>query len=385
MPERIYATVEPELLFWARQSARLELDEAARKAHVRPEALVSWEAGQSRPTIPQLRELARVYKRPLVVFYLPEPPVDFQPLRDFRRLQGASSEAVSPELAFEMRWVQTRRQIAIDLHETIGQPPEVDLSATVRDDPEALGARMRLFLGLSLDRGYDFRGWRGAFEQKGILVFQIRHVEVQEARGFSISETPLPTVVVNNKDAESGRVFTMLHELGHLALRAGGICDLLEHSGVSYEERRTEVFCNAAAAAALLPKDVLLNDRFVQSHRGAAWSDQELRSIGNRYSVSRESVLRRLLTFGKTTESFYQETRERYAQERESSTFGARRGGPTPPHRTALSTLGHTFTRIVLENYYSTAITAADVAEYLNIKLKHLPKIESEVTGVMPA
>ena len=382
MPERIYAIVEPELLIWARRSASLELDDAARKANARPEALASWEEGHSRPTIPQLRELARVYKRPLAVFYLPEPPTDFQSLRDFRRLLGAEPVAVSPELAFEMRWAQTRRQIAIDLRETIGQPLELDLAATLQDDPEELGARIRVSLGLSADEGYDFRGWRDAFEQKEILVFQMRHVQVSEARGFSIAETPLPTVVVNNKDAEVGRAFTMLHELAHVALRAGGLCDLREHGASSYEERRMEAFCNAAAAAALLPKDALLNDRLVQSHRGVAWSDQELRGVGNRYGVSREAVLRRLLTFDKTTESFYQETRDRYAVEREESSHGTRRGGgPVPPHRIALSTLGHTFARLVLENYYSDAITASDVAEYLNIKLRHLQKIESEVVG----
>lgn len=339
MPERVYAIVEPELLIWARRSASLGLDEAARKANTRPEALASWEAGLGKPTI-----------------------------------------------AFEMRWAQTRRQIAIDLRETIGQPLELDLVATLQDDPEELGARIRVSLGLSADEGYDFRGWRDAFEQKEILVFQMRHVQVSEARGFSIAETPLPAVVVNIKDAEVGRAFTMLHELAHVALRAGGLCDLRESGASSYEERRMEAFCNATAAAALLPKDALLNDRLVQSHRGVAWSDQELRGVGNRYGASREAVLRRLLTFDKTTESFYQETRDRYAAEREEAYHGTRRGGgPVPPHRIALSTLGHTFTRLVLENYYGDAITASDVAEYLNIKLRHLQKIESEVVGKISA
>ena len=180
MPERVYAIVEPELLIWARRSASLELDEAARKANVRSEALNSWEAGFDRPTIPQLRELARVYKRPLAVFYLPEPPTDFQPLRDFRRLQGAEPVAVSPELAFEMRLAQTRRQIAIDLHEPVeGEAPAFDLRSTLSEDPEELGARMRAFLEVPIEQqrrwsaGYEsFNGCAKHSKPKGFLCFK---------------------------------------------------------------------------------------------------------------------------------------------------------------------------------------------------------------------
>ena len=47
-----------------------------------------WKAGggEAHPSIPQLKKLAGVYKRPLSVFFLPEPPSDFMALRDFRRL-----------------------------------------------------------------------------------------------------------------------------------------------------------------------------------------------------------------------------------------------------------------------------------------------------------
>lgn len=389
MPERVYAHVEPELLFWARRSASLELDEAARRAHVRPEALTSWEAGQSKPTIPQLRELARVYKRPLAVFYLPEPPRDFQALPDFRRLQGASSGSVSPELALEMRLAQTRRQIALDLYEPVeGDVPVFGVRAALSQDPEELGARMRAFLEVPLDRqrrwsaGYEaFNGWREAFEAKGVLVFQARHIETSEARGFSISETPLPVVVVNIKDALNGRIFTMLHELAHVALRRSGLCDLSEGYRSASEEQRLEVFCNATAGAVLLPKSALLNDPFVQSHHQMTWTDAELKRLGEIYGVSRDVVLRRLLTLRKTSETFYHDMHEKY--ERETEARPASRFAP--PDRLAISTLGRMFTRLVLQNYSQDLITASDVAEYLGVRMKHLQKIESNVLRKVPA
>jgi transcriptional regulator with XRE-family HTH domain len=83
------ALIKPELLIWARQSAGFSLDAAAAKLRVSEDRLRSWEAGEARPTIAQLRTAAKTYKRPLAIFYLPEPPLDFQPLRDYRRVPDA--------------------------------------------------------------------------------------------------------------------------------------------------------------------------------------------------------------------------------------------------------------------------------------------------------
>jgi hypothetical protein len=38
---------------------------------------------QIQPTVAQLRELSRGYRRPIGMFYLSERPVEFQPMRDF--------------------------------------------------------------------------------------------------------------------------------------------------------------------------------------------------------------------------------------------------------------------------------------------------------------
>lgn len=385
MAKRVFANIDPALLVWARKSAKLELADAARKATVRAEDLRDWEQGRGKPSLPQLRKLARAYKRPLAVFYLPTPPTEFQALHDFRRLHETGRGTVSPELSFQMRTACARRQLAIDLYESVEGPvPEFALAGTLSEDPEALGGRIRKFLGVGMSTqrqwtaGYEsFNGWREALETKGVLVFQTREVEMKEARGFSISETPLPVVVVNNKDAPPGRVFTMMHELSHVALRAGGLCDMSETHERPPEDQRTEVFCNAAAAATLLPREDLLSEDSVRMNSGPIWPDQQLSFLSNRYGVSREAMLRRLLTLEKTTEDHYQDYSERIRQ-----TAGApRTGGFAPPHRLAVSTSGPFFTRLVLHNYRQDTINASDVAEYLNVRLKHLPKIEEVVFG----
>src|SRR3989442_8998495 len=102
MAPRIKALVEPTMLAWARETASLPQEQAAQALDVPLERLQAWEKeGDDGPTVNQLKRMAERYKRPLSVFFLPAPPKDFQPLRDFRRLPGAIDRRFSAQLAYE--------------------------------------------------------------------------------------------------------------------------------------------------------------------------------------------------------------------------------------------------------------------------------------------
>jgi transcriptional regulator with XRE-family HTH domain len=92
----IKALVKPKLLRWARDRAKVKPEDAAKAAHVAVERLQEWERGEGVPTLGQLRDLAAKYHFPLAVFYLPEPPKDFAPLRDFRRLRDVEANRFRP-------------------------------------------------------------------------------------------------------------------------------------------------------------------------------------------------------------------------------------------------------------------------------------------------
>lgn len=380
MAERIEAFVNPSMLVWARESARMDIETAADNAKVKPERLALWERGDKRPTIIQLRKFGKIYKRPIAVFYLPEPPSGYQPMRDFRRLRGDGAAGESPELAFEIRHANARREIALELIAALGEEPaEFPLVATMSADAEVLSREIRAFLEIGIDTqaswkpGYDsFNAWRAAFENAGILVFQASGVPLEEMRGFSISDTPLPVIVVNNKDVVNGRIFTLFHELAHILLREGGICDLYDDAGI-------EVFCNRVAGATLIPRESLVSEEVVISKSSNVhWNDHEIRAIANKYGVSREVALRRILVVGRTTEIFYKSKRKQY-QEEYSIRANKKQGGPVPPYRRALSRNGHSFARLVLRNYYQDYITAGDVSEFLDVRLKHIPNIDAAV------
>jgi transcriptional regulator with XRE-family HTH domain len=69
----IPAHVESALLRWARESVDLAPVAAARKIKVPDGRIAEWEAGDRLPTVAELKRAAKVYRRALGVFFLPEP------------------------------------------------------------------------------------------------------------------------------------------------------------------------------------------------------------------------------------------------------------------------------------------------------------------------
>jgi Zn-dependent peptidase ImmA (M78 family)/transcriptional regulator with XRE-family HTH domain len=379
---RVEATPTPAVLVWARETAGMSIEAASARAAVKPEQLSSWELGSARPTIPQLRTLARVYRRPLAAFYLPEPPKRFDVMHDFRRLSSDHSSAQrSPGLAFEIRRAHDRREWALELIEQLDDsPPSFSASAVVGEDVEAVAGRLRKALAVSIEAQSSWRSdneafkqWRYLLEKAGILTQQATNLELKEARGFSISMQVLPVVVVNIKDSPRGRIFTLLHEAAHLMLHEGGICDL--------HDADLEAFCNRVAGATLFPKDALLATPVVRRHRrdDPAWSDTELQEISRRFGGSREAALVRLLTLKLTTQAFYERMRREFLKEYQRLEQEKRDAeGFAPPHVIAISSAGPLFTALVVENFNRDNITASDVSDYLQIRLKHLRDLQGE-------
>jgi hypothetical protein len=98
-------------------------------------------------------------------------------------------------------------------------PKPLPVQASTGEDVEVVAERIRQFLDVSAEDQIEWgaqralAGWKGAIERRDILVFETRKVLPTEARGFSIGDEPLPAIVLNGKDAPTGRTFTLLHEL----------------------------------------------------------------------------------------------------------------------------------------------------------------------------
>jgi Zn-dependent peptidase ImmA (M78 family) len=396
MAERIKALVEPSLLVWARETASLTIEEAANAYGVPAEKIEAWESGEDRPTMGQLKKIAAATKRPLPVFYLPAPPTDFLPLKDFRRLPDVTEHRYSARLAYEIRAAHERRAVALHIFAMLGEEPkDLGVSAQKNDDPEGIAATVRSRLGITLgqqsrwgDPEKAFKAWREAIESAGVLVFVLsgahHQVPLREVRGFAIAERPLPTVVVNGKDRTNGRIFTLMHELGHVVLGESAIENELEpDAAMPAPDRAVETFCNRFASSVLMPRDALLAEPIVAARTGAraAWTDAEIAALARRYCVSREALLLRLVELGRADRALYQAKRLEYSRQYaalEAETEEAD-GGFAPYQYQVLGHLGRGFAGLVLQGYYNGRLTLSSVSGYLGTQAKTVPLIERAI------
>jgi Zn-dependent peptidase ImmA (M78 family)/transcriptional regulator with XRE-family HTH domain len=384
------APVTPDVLRWARETVGVTLSDAAARAGVSEERVQAWESGEAEPTLAKLRALARLYQRPLSVFFLPKPPTTFDAMRDFRRLPGLVDHAWSRALHKVYRRAIEQQAVAAELMEADGENPESAVPrATVETPPEHAGELARQALGVTLADQFSwlkpedaFAGWMEAVESAGVLVLRTSDVAMEEMRGFSISAGPIPVIVVNALDWPRGQVFTLLHEVAHLMLREGGLCDLLEPD--SGQGRQVEAWCNAVAAATLMPAVSFLDNDVLRPPGVRTWDDEVLAQLSGRWGASQEAVIRRLVTLRRASMAFYLEKRAEYqaayAERREEERIRRRqsRGGP-PPYRMTVRDRGKPYVRLVLDAYQRDQITPSSVSNLLSLKLKHLAALEREV------
>ena len=393
MVKRVFASVKPEILVWARTSAGFTLEAAAAALKVDPEVLAAWEApGDERPSVPQLRNMATLYKRPLAVFYLQEVPLRFQVLSDLRRAVLGEERVFSPQLTHEIRAVQQRRELALELREELEEPVEPFPFRLHAETPEQAGESIRRFLSLEPEElagfGADasgrlgFNTWRMALERAGVLVFQSSRVSQTEASGFALAYDTLPVVVVNRKDAPQRRLFSMMHEFAHVALRESGVSDLkLDAAQVHAPD--IEMRCNAIASAALMPQGPLLAELDAAMGGQRLLTDEIIVRVARKFGVSRPALLIRLIGQRRSTWDFYFEKVAQYAAEHE------RERAARPPAREmkrnmaqeSLSDLGRPFIGLVLGNYYQRRITLSDVSGYLGIRVKHVLTLQQRFAG----
>jgi len=387
----VEALVKPSLLEWARRSAKISTADAAAKLGVDEGTLIEWETkDEPKPTLARLREMAKLYKRALAVFYLDAPPKGFEVLRDFRMLDPEKPQ-ITTALEFALRDASARREQAVELARMLNvEIPIFGVTATLEDHADVVAETIRARLGVSMKSQLEWKhdsaavaAWRAALEAAGILVFRAGDLPWEDARGFSIWAEAYPAIAFNSQEDTAPRVFTMLHEAAHIALRAGGIgvCNL-DDDGQGLGPR-VEAFCNRVAGAVLVPREMLLMQPEVDRQPARAWSEDELKALARRFHVSAEVIARRLVIVGKATSEFYKARRARMKalhEGRKRPKPGAS-GGMEHPSERVVRQSGSTFTRLVLNAYEERRITASEVADAFDVRLKHLEAISREVKG----
>jgi Zn-dependent peptidase ImmA (M78 family) len=260
--------VNKEILIWARDTAGLSLSEAAHglglsstKEQSAEERLGAIEAGSVSPTRQLLQKMSHRYRRPLLVFYLDEPPRRGDRGHDFRAVSGAQQRELEPNLDALIRDIRARQNLVSSILQEEGaeQLPYVG-SARSSQDPSSIAIEVQKSLGFRLDefrsqRSVDkaFAYVRSLIEADGIFVILAGNLGSHHSnippdvfRGYALADPIAPFIVVNDQDAHSAWAFTALHELCHIWLGTTGVSGSAMQSDI-------EQLCNEVAGRLLLP------------------------------------------------------------------------------------------------------------------------------------
>ena len=301
-----YARINPDILTWARERARLSVSDLASKLGVSDEKLEAWERAERPPTFKQAQDFAAKTHIPFGYLYLKQPPEEALPLPDLRTVGGRHPDSPSSEL-IEMAQIVLRRQEwyaeylrdqGVERNPFVGRfNARSNIHDVVQDMRQALG------LPAHPERGSWEDYWRlliRKIEEAGILVMRqgfIRHhsrsLSVQEFRGFAISDPLTPVIFVNQADAPAARLFTLIHELAHIWIGKSGVSDASPDT-----HQKEEVFCNAVAAEFLVPEV-----EFDTHWRHTEDWKENLPILEAHFRVSTWVIARRALTLGKISGS----------------------------------------------------------------------------------
>jgi len=255
--------VKPEMIRWAVARSRFEQEVLEAKL---PQ-LKRWLTGESKPTLRQLEKFARATRVALGYLFLPEPPVERLPIPDFRTLVGVDRQRPGPDLLDTIYTMQGRQAwLREDRLENEAEPLDFVGSTRLTDDPAAIGREMRRTVGLTDGWAANIGTWESSVSELRRLIEELdviavingvvgnnvhRKLDVEEFRGFAISDQYAPVIFVNGADAKSAQMFTLAHELAHLWLGQSALTDTgIPHSPTSKVER----WCDRAAAEFLVPE-----------------------------------------------------------------------------------------------------------------------------------
>ena len=255
-------SIEPSLLTWARERAGKSQEDLCTRFKKLPE----WEDGQLDPTLKQLENFAQAVHVPLGYLFLPEPPEERLPITDFRTVADTIRTSASPNL-LDTLYAMQRRQMWLReyLVEYEIEPLSFVGSAREIDDPFAVGREMRRIIGINKGWGAKVGTWQSAvselrrrIEQLGVMAVingvvgndTKRNLNVEEFRGFALTDRYAPLIFVNGADAKSAQMFTLAHELAHIWLDEEGLSGF---DNLLPESTNTEKWCNQAATEFLVP------------------------------------------------------------------------------------------------------------------------------------
>ncbi len=371
--------VNPDILRWARETAGFDIETVALKMKKKADVILSWEAGESAPTYVQLEKMAyQIYKRPVALFFFPEPPEEETPEHSFRTLPEYEISKITPYLRFLIRKARVMQINLAELNDNRNPANRQiirDFSFSPNSSALEMAAKIRKYMDIDLNTQFKwentdvaFKAWRRLLDEHGVFIFKEAFKD-DAFSGFCIRDNRFPVIYINNSKPDTRQIFTLFHELAHLLLGASGINTRSDDyiKNLKGDKRKIEILCNHFVGEFLVP-----DYDFDKRIKAISISEKAFQNLAERYNVSREVILRKLLNRGAIDSAYYRKTVEQWALKK-----SGKAGSGGNYYRTKGVYLGEPYIETAFGKYYQNKISVEQLANYLGVKVKNVTGMES--------
>ena len=381
----IRAPVNPTLVTWSRERARLTPDDLIQKFP----KLSEWESGTLQPTFKQTDAFASAVHVPVGYLFLSEPPIESIPMPDYRTIVGKRIADPSPDLLDVIRSCEERQSWyrgfahieRLDSLSFVGSAKSSDSAIRVANN-----MRETLNFGVEARRSCptwteSLRMFIGAADRAGVLVMfsgivgsnTHRRLDPEEFRGFALSDPQAPLVFVNGADTKAAQMFTLAHELAHIWLGSSALtdCEAAPSAGIE----KDELWCNAVAAEFLVPLVALSHELREEETLPTA-----IRRLTRAFKVSSLVILRRLLDVGWLNRSRFESA---WLEERARLQSLPVSGGGGDFYRTTISRVGRRFAKALVASTLEGQTLYRDAYRMLGVRrTSSFEELTSQVISV---
>lgn len=375
MKEKIYIEVNHSVLVWARESLAITRNQVSEKTGISFKRLIQLEEGEKQPTLGELKDLSKIYKRTLSTLLLKEPPKEKQLPIDRRTIDSKELGSFHEKTIMAIRKARALAQSLVELKQELNLSiPKFSLTALSSENPKEVAVKIRNYLNLDELRGITninlaLEAYIEKIESLGIAVFQLS-LSQDKLRGFSIVDDIMPIIGIRRGEEQPhSKIFTLFHELGHILLKEGGLCDLNEISSIEIEK-----WCNAFAAELLIPEKELLQMRLVQEYKRInkkEWAKKDLVELASYFHVGPLAILRSLLENKLTTSTFYKDKHK--AWNKPQVGYVKNKEGRNLAKET-IREKGRTYVSLAFKAFDQHRIDLKDLADFLGIRLSYIPQ-----------
>lgn len=387
--------VNPDVLVWARKTAGFTLEDAASKLFTdgvratAAEKLAALELGEKEPSRTQLNSFAKLYKRPLLAFYMENPPRTGRRGQDFRQSPDSRSKRENAMLDALLRDVKARQEAVRDIllddedfgeHKFVGSVSlRTSVETTVKSISNAFGFD---HTDVNLRRGDPdvlFKRLRTEAEGIGVFVLLLsdlgsHHSTIPSSvfRGFAIADDVAPFVVINAKEAKPSRSFTLMHELAHIWLGTTGVSGSASTVTPMNHTAKIERYCNDVAGEFLLPSAHFRKGTPEFHPDDSEGAEAVVENIAQKWSVSGPMVAYQLYRTGTLSADAYGRLRGVYAARWQKVLKKQKEkmkdsDGPNP-HVVKSYNLGNALMEVVYRTVRDNTLTYTKAANLLGAK-----------------